>query len=60
MIKKKSKYKIDKKVEVLMGRFEDMITAVDKIELASNLEYVLSLQLVDRLEKSVKIILVKN
>ena len=38
-----------------MDRFKDMVTEVDKIELAANLKYALSLQFVDRLEKSGKI-----
>ena len=55
MMKNISGFKTDEKVEVLMDRFEDMVTEVDRIELATNLKYALSLQFVDRLEKSGKI-----
>ena len=55
MMKNISGFKTDEKVEVLMDRFEDMVTEVDRIELGTNLKYALSLQFVDRLEKSGKI-----
>ena len=55
VMKNISGFKTDEKVEVLMDRFEDMVMEVDRIELATNLKYALSLQFVDRLEKSGKI-----
>jgi len=42
------------KVDVLMEIFEYMVTEVRKVDLVTNLEYALSLQFVDRLEKSGK------
>ena len=38
-----------------MDKFEDMITEVDRVELAANLKYAMLLQFVNRLEKSGKI-----
>ena len=50
-----SGFKMDKKVKVLMDRFEDIVTEVDKVDLETNLKYAFFLQFVDRLEKSSKI-----
>ena len=47
IMKKISGFKTEDKVEVLMDKFEDMVTEADRIELATNLKYALSLQFVD-------------
>ena len=54
-MKKICKFKMDDNVETLLDRFKEMITEVDKINLAENLKYALSSQFVDRLEKESKI-----
>ena len=41
--------------EVLMDRFDEMVTEVRRVDLVNNLEYALALQFVDRMEKSGKI-----
>ena len=50
LMKKISGYKMDDRVEILMDKFEDLITEVYRIDLASNLKYALTLQFMDRLE----------
>ena len=55
LMNKISNFKMDDNVETLLDRFEEMITEVDKINLAENLKYALSSQCVDRLEKESKI-----
>ena len=50
-----SGFRTEEKVEVLIDIYEDMVTGVRRVDLVNNLEYALSLQFVDRLEKSGKI-----
>ena len=54
LMKKISNFKMDENVKTLLDRFKEMITEVDKTNLAENLQYALSIQFVDRLEKKVK------
>ena len=55
LMKKISEFKIDDDIETLIDKFEDIITEAEKVDLAKNLNYALSIQFVDRLEKGNKI-----
>ena len=55
LMKKISDFRTEENIETLIDRFEEMITETDKTDLATNLRYALSVQFVDRLEKSSKI-----
>lgn len=48
---KLSYFKADESIKKLIDKFEEMVNDTDKMNLATNLEYALSLQFVDRLEK---------
>ena len=55
LMNKISNFKTDENVDKLIDRFEEMVTETDKLKLATNLRYALSLQFVERLEKDGKI-----
>ena len=55
LMKKISDFKAEEDVETLLDRFEEIITETDKVDLATNLHYALSIQFMERLEKSNKI-----
>ena len=42
-MKNVSGFKTEEKVEVLMNKFEEMVTKVRRVDLGTNLEYALSL-----------------
>merc|ERR1712120_33444 len=48
-------FKVDGEIESIKDRFERMMTEANKVDLAANLEYALTLQFMDRLEKEGKI-----
>merc|ERR1712175_39068 len=48
-------FKSDESVDKMMDRFGDMIVEMKKIRLDENLEYVMGLQFLGRLEKSSKV-----
>ena len=50
-----SNFKADENVDRLIDRFEELIYETDKMKLAINLKYALSLQFVERLENYGKI-----
>jgi len=50
-----TEFRTEDKIEVLMDRIGDIVTEVSRMDVVTNLEYAMSLQLVDRLEKSGKI-----
>ena len=52
MMKKisESGFKSEDKIDVMIDRFEEMITETENIRLAENLRYVMSLQFLERLE----------
>ena len=45
----------DEKIDMMIDRFEEMITETEKIKLAENLKYAMGLQFLERLENSGKI-----
>ena len=55
VMKKISSFSIDNKVDMLIDRFEEMVTETKSLRLAERLDYALSLQLIDRLETGGKI-----
>ena len=55
VMKKITEYKTDGTVEELIDNFGRLMTDVEKIDLAQNLNYVLTLQCLDKLEKDGKI-----
>ena len=55
LMKNITEYKTDGTVEELIDNFGRMMTEVEKIELAQNLNYALTLQFVDKLERDGKI-----
>ena len=55
MMKKISEYKTEGKIEEMIHNFERLMTYVEKIDLAQNLNYALTMQFVDRLERDGKI-----
>jgi len=54
-MKKISGFQTDNKVDVLINRFEEMVTETETLGLAERLRYALSSQFIDRLEDSGKI-----
>ena len=48
-------FKSDDKIDVMIDRFEDMVTERKKIKLEENLDYAMALQFLERLENSGKI-----
>ena len=48
-------FKSDDKIDVMIDRFEDMVTERKKIKLEENLYYRMALQFLERLENSRKI-----
>ena len=55
LMKNITEYKTDGTVEELIDNFGRMMTEVEKIELAQNVNYALTLQFVDKLERDGKI-----
>ena len=55
LMKEISEFSTDESIEKLMDKFEVIVTETDKVNLEANLKYALSLQFMDRLEKSKKI-----
>ena len=55
VMKKISSFSIDDKVDVLIDRFDEMVTETKNLTLAERLNYALSLQFVDRLDTGGKI-----
>ena len=45
-------FRTDEKVETLMDNFEKMMTEIRKLDLVRHLEYAVTLQFLDRVEKS--------
>ena len=54
-MKKISGFRIEDNVDVLIDRFEEMVTETETLKLAERLKYALSLQFIERLEDSGKI-----
>ena len=54
-MKKISGFRIEDKVDVLIDRFEEMVTETETLKLAERLKYALSLQFIERLEDGGKI-----
>ena len=54
-MKKISGFWTDDKVDVLIDRFEEMVTETETLRLAERLRYALSSQFIDRLEDGGKI-----
>ena len=54
-MKRISGFRTDKKVDVLIDNFEEMVMEAETLRLARRLKYALSSQFVDRLEESGKI-----
>ena len=50
-----SNFKADENVDKLIDKFEELITETDKLKLAQNLKYVLSLMFIEWLERDGKI-----
>ena len=48
-------FKSEEKIDVMIDRFEEMVTETKKIKLAENLEYAMAIQFLERLEESGKI-----
>ena len=48
-------FKSEDKIDVMIDRFEEMITETENIRLAENLRYAMSLQFLERLENCGKI-----
>ena len=48
-------FKSDENMDKMIDRFGDMITEIEKIKLAKNLNYAVGLQFLERLEKIGKI-----
>ena len=55
LMKDISGFKTDENIETLIDKFEERVTETEKMDLATNIKYALSLQFVDRLEKDGKI-----
>ena len=55
VMRKINNFKTDEKVDVLIDKFEEMVTETDRLRLAENLKYALRLQFIERLEKDGKI-----
>ena len=57
MMKKISRngFKSEDKIDVMIYRFEEIITETEKMRLAENLRYAMSLQFLERLENCGKI-----
>ena len=55
VMRKISNFKMDEKVDVLIDKFEEMVTETEKLKLAERMRYALSLQFIERLEKEGKI-----
>ena len=55
-----NEFKSEDKIDVMIDRFEEMITETKKIRLAENLGYAMGLQFLERLEKSGKVNTVEN
>ena len=60
MMKKISGFKSENKIDVMIDRFEEMITETENIRLAENLRYAMSLQFLERIENCRKIIAVER
>ena len=54
-MQKISRFKTEEKVNMLIDRFEEMVTEIEAVKLVDRLKYALSAQFVDRLEESGKI-----
>ena len=54
-MKKISGFRTDDKVDVLIDRFEEMVTETETVRLAERLRYALSSQFIERLEEGGKI-----
>ena len=54
-MKKICGFQIDKKVDILLDDFEEMVTEVESVRLADRLRYALSSQFIERLEAGGKI-----
>ena len=54
-MRKINNFKIEDKVDILIDKFEEMVKEMQKLDLAKNLRYALSLQFVERLETGGKI-----
>ena len=54
-MRKISGFRTDDKVDILIDRFEEMVTETKTVKLAENMRYALSLQFVERLETIGKI-----
>ena len=48
-------FKSDEKLDMMIDRFEEMITETDKIRLAENLKYAMGLQILERLKNCSRI-----
>ena len=48
-------FRTEEKIDVMIDKFEEMATEIEKIKLAKNLRYALSLQFLERLENCGKI-----
>ena len=55
VMRKISNFKVEGTVEILIDKFEEMITKTERLRLAENLKYALSLQFLERLETNGKI-----
>ena len=55
LVNKISNFKADENVDKLIDKFEELITETDKLKLAQNLKYALSLMFIERLERDGKI-----
>ena len=56
IMKKISGFKTKEKVDMLIDRFEEMVTEIEAVKLVERLKYALSAKFVDRFEESGKII----
>ena len=54
-MKKISGFQTENKVDVLIDRFEEMVTETETLRIAERLKYALSSQFIDRLEDGGKI-----
>merc|ERR1712101_99371 len=55
LMKEIANFKVEGEIESIMDRFERMMTETKKIDLAAKLDFALTLQFIDRLEKEGKI-----
>ena len=55
LVNKISNFKADENIDKLIDKFEELITETDKLKLAQNLKYALSLMFIERLERDRKI-----